>query len=75
MARQADGSIVIDTKIDDAKLKKGISNIGTSLKGITKLVATAFSVKVIYIFKSFRFVPFSFIDTDNFSALYRKSIV
>lgn len=50
MARQADGSIVIDTKIDDAKLKKGISNIGTSLKGITKLVATAFSVKVIYNF-------------------------
>lgn len=50
MARQADGSIVIDTKIDDAKLKKGISGIGTSLKGITKLVAAAFSVKVIYNF-------------------------
>ncbi len=50
MARQADGSIVIDTKIDDAKLKKGISGIGTSLKGITKLLATAFSVKVIYNF-------------------------
>lgn len=50
MARQADGSIVIDTKIDDAKLKKGISGIGTSLKGLTKLVAAAFSVKVIYNF-------------------------
>lgn len=50
MARQADGSIIIDTKIDDAKLKKGISGIGTSLKGITKLVAAAFSVKVIYNF-------------------------
>lgn len=50
MARQADGSIVIDTKIDQAGLKKGISGIGTSLKGITKLVAAAFSVKVIYNF-------------------------
>lgn len=50
MARQADGSIVIDTKIDQAGLKKGISGIGTSLKGITKVVAAAFSVKVIYNF-------------------------
>ena len=50
MARQADGSIVIDTKIDDAKLKQGISGIASSLKGITKLVAAAFSVKVIYNF-------------------------
>ena len=39
MARQADGSIVIDTRIDQAGLKKGISGISTSLKGITKLVA------------------------------------
>lgn len=50
MARQADGSIVIDTKIDQAGLKKGISGISTSLKGITKIVAAAFSVKVIYNF-------------------------
>lgn len=50
MARQADGSIVIDTKIDQAGLKKGISGISSSLKGITKLVAAAFSVKVIYNF-------------------------
>lgn len=50
MARQADGSIVIDTRIDQAGLKKGISGISTSLKGITKLVAAAFSVKVIYNF-------------------------
>lgn len=50
MARQADGSIVIDTKIDQAGLKKGISGIGSSLKGITKLAAAAFSVKVIYDF-------------------------
>jgi hypothetical protein len=50
MARQPDGSIVIDTKIDDTKLKKGISGIGESLKGITKLIATAFSIKVIYNF-------------------------
>lgn len=50
MARQADGSIVIDTRIDQAGLKKGISGISTSLKGITKLVAVAFSVKVIYNF-------------------------
>lgn len=50
MARQADGSIVIDTKIDQAGLKKGISGISTSLKGITKIVAAAFSIKVIYNF-------------------------
>ena len=50
MARQADGSIVIDTRIDQAGLKKGISGISTSLKGITKLVAAAFFVKVIYNF-------------------------
>lgn len=50
MARQADGSIVIDTKIDQAGLKKGISGISTSLKGITKIVAAAFFVKVIYNF-------------------------
>lgn len=50
MARQADGSIVIDTRIDQAGLKKGISGISTSLKGITKLVAATFSVKVIYNF-------------------------
>lgn len=50
MARQADGSIVIDTKIDQAGLKKGISGISTSLKGITKIAAVAFSVKVIYNF-------------------------
>ena len=49
MARQADGSIVIDTKIDDAKLKKGISGIGTSLKGLTKLVAAAFLLKLFII--------------------------
>ena len=50
MARQADGSIVIDTRIDQAGLKKGISGISTSLKGITKLAAAVFFVKVIYNF-------------------------
>ena len=49
MARQADGSIVIDTRIDQAGLKKGISGISTSLKGITKLVAAAFLLKLFII--------------------------